>query len=59
MAMLRPLGIEKGKPFEPDERQRQILTDAALVGEAMAKTNSWDKRIEGPGFGTMRNGERS
>ena len=29
MAMLRPLGIEKGKPFQPDERQRAILEDAA------------------------------
>jgi hypothetical protein len=27
-AMLRPLGIEKGKPFKPDARQTRILTDA-------------------------------
>ncbi len=44
MAMLRPLGIEKGKPFKPDERQKKILTEAALVGEAMAKANDFDKR---------------
>ena len=44
MAMLRPLGIEKGKPFGPDERQKRILTEAALVGEAMAKANDFDKR---------------
>jgi hypothetical protein len=44
-AMLRPLGLEKGKPFEPDARQTQILTDAALVGEAMAKANSADRRF--------------
>jgi len=44
MAMLRPLGIEKGKPFRPDERQKKILTEAALVGEAMAKANDFDKR---------------
>ena len=36
-AMLRPLGLEKGKPFKPDARQTQILTEAALVGEAMAR----------------------
>jgi hypothetical protein len=36
-AMLRPLGLEKGKPFKPDARQTKILTEAALVGEAMAK----------------------
>jgi len=33
MAMLNPLGIEKGKPFKPDERQRAILEEAArMVG---------------------------
>ena len=44
LAMLKPLGIEKGKPFKPDERQTKILTEAALVGEAMAKANDFDKR---------------
>ena len=44
-AMLRPLGIEKGKPFNPDERQKKILTDAALVGEAMAKTSAFQNRM--------------
>lgn len=47
MAMLRPLGIEKGKPFHPDERQEKILAQAAFVGEAMAKANSFDKRFAG------------
>jgi hypothetical protein len=47
MAMLKPLGIEKGKPFNPDERQKQILTDAALVGEAMAKAIVFEKRMDG------------
>ena len=44
MAMLKPLGIEKGKPFKPNERQKKLLTEAALVGEAMAKANDFDKR---------------
>jgi hypothetical protein len=47
MAILKPLGIEKGKPFQPDARQKRILTEAALVGEAMAKANSFDKRFDG------------
>jgi len=47
VAMLRPLGIEKGKPFKPTARQKKILTDGALVGEAMAKANSFDKRFDG------------
>jgi len=46
-AMLRPLGLEKGKPFKPDARQTKILTDAALVGEAMAKANTSDRRFAG------------
>jgi hypothetical protein len=47
VAMLRPLGIEKGKPFNPDARQKKILTEAAFVGEAMAQANTFDKRFEG------------
>ena len=46
MAMLKPLGIEKGKPFKPTKRQRLILTQATLVGEAMAKANDFAKRME-------------
>ena len=46
-AMLRPLGIEPGKPFNPDARQSAILTDAAKVGELMARTNAFDKRLPG------------
>jgi hypothetical protein len=37
MAMLKPLGIEKGQPFEPDARQQAILEDAAVLGDAMAR----------------------
>lgn len=46
-AMLRPLGLEKGKPLKPDARQTKILIEAALVGEAMAKANSADRRFAG------------
>jgi hypothetical protein len=46
-AMLKPLGIEKGKPFEPGPRQKKLLRDAALVGEAMAKANTFERRFPG------------
>ena len=46
MAMLKPLGIEKGKPFNPNARQKEILTEAALVGEAMAKATTYEKRFD-------------
>ena len=47
MAMLMPLGIEKGKPFQPDARQTKILTEGAFVGEAMAKALAFDARVPG------------
>jgi hypothetical protein len=45
LGMLVPLGIEKGKAFNPDERQKKILTQAVQVGELMARTNAFDKRF--------------
>src|SRR5262245_34127440 len=48
MAQLRFLGIEKGKPFKPDDRQKKILEDGVIVGEAMTKANTTDKRVEPP-----------
>ena len=47
MAMLKPLRIEKGTAFEPDERQKKILKEGAHVGEAMAKANTFHKRFDG------------
>ena len=44
MGMLVPLGIEKGKLFNPTERQKKILTEAAQVGELMARANAYEKR---------------
>jgi hypothetical protein len=44
-AILRPLGLQKGKTFRPDARQTTILTEAVLVGEAMAKANSAYRRF--------------
>jgi hypothetical protein len=47
MAMLKPLGIESGKPVAPDARQKKILEEAATVGEAMAKTMDFRGRLPG------------
>jgi hypothetical protein len=47
LAMLRQLGIEKGRPFSPDERMRAILADASAAGELMAQANSFAKRFPG------------
>jgi hypothetical protein len=50
LAMLRQLGIEKGAPFEPDERLTQILTTASAAGELMAQANSFAKRFPGAAY---------
>ena len=47
LAMLRQLGIEKGKPFAPDKRQVKLLTAAAEAGELINKANTFDKRFAG------------
>jgi hypothetical protein len=35
------IGIVKGKPFNPDARMKQILTDAAAVGNAAGRMFNW------------------
>ena len=48
MAMLRPLGIEKGKPFQPDERQKSILLKGGVMGELMARNLQVNPRFAEP-----------
>jgi hypothetical protein len=48
MAMLKRVGIEKGKPFNPTPDQKKLLEEAAFVGEAMAKANDLAKRSTEP-----------
>jgi len=38
MGQLAEIGIVKGKPFSPDERMKRILSDAATIGSATART---------------------
>jgi hypothetical protein len=45
MAMIKPLGIEKGKPFAPDERQKRILEEGARLGHAMSQNLSFASRL--------------
>jgi hypothetical protein len=47
LATLVLLGIEKGRPFNPDAHQKRILEEASIVGELMARANSYSKRFEG------------
>ncbi|HRY24947.1 MAG TPA: DUF1254 domain-containing protein [Geminicoccaceae bacterium] len=38
------IGIEKGRPFAPDDRMKKILTEAATVGDATARTIAFHMR---------------
>ena len=42
--MLERLGIKRGEPFTPDDRQKKVLREAAVVGDAMARSLSYGKR---------------
>ena len=44
MGQLAAIGIVKGQPFEPDERMRRILEDAAAVGNATSRALFFDPR---------------
>ncbi len=55
MGDLAAIGIVKGKPFEPDERMRRILEDAAAVGSATSRALVFDAR-ESEGFGYYDDG---
>ncbi|MCU1481458.1 MAG: hypothetical protein JWQ19_2244 [Subtercola sp.] len=46
LAMLKQLGVEKGKPFAPDDRLQGILVKASAAGELMAQANTFVKRFE-------------
>jgi len=59
MAMLRPLGIMPGVKFNPTTEQKAIFEEAAIVGEAMARANSYEKRFEGARIWEGKYWERS
>jgi hypothetical protein len=42
--LLAAIGIEKGKPFAPDDRMRAILTEAAAVANATARVIAFRNR---------------
>ena len=43
--MLSAIGIEKGRPWNPDERMQRILAEAATVGSYMALATSYKTRL--------------
>ena len=47
------IGMEKGKPFAPDARMKNILTDAVAIANATARSLVWYPRVDG----TMKGAE--
>ena len=41
---MQAIGIEKGKPFNPDAKSKALLAEAARAGAAMARANSFASR---------------
>lgn len=46
LGLYASIGIQKGKPFAPDARMKGILTEAATVGDATARTINYRLRIK-------------
>ncbi len=46
LGLFASIGIEKGKPFEPDARMKRILTDAADIGAVTARAIAYKIRDE-------------
>ncbi|MFZ1539646.1 MAG: DUF1254 domain-containing protein [Chromatiaceae bacterium] len=44
LGLFASIGIQKGKPFNPDERMKKILTDAANIGAVTARTLAFEMR---------------
>ena len=44
---MQAIGIEKGKPFNPDEKTRALLSEAARLGGAMARANTYASAFPG------------
>jgi len=45
--MMASLGIVKGKPFNPDEKMKEILSKGALVGMNMAQALRFGDKLQG------------
>ena len=44
LGLFAAIGIEKGKPFNPDARMKKILTDAANIGAVTARATAFRVR---------------
>ena len=38
---MQSIGIEKGQPFQPDDKTKELLSEAARLGGAIARANTF------------------
>ena len=50
LGLFASIGIQKGKPFAPDDRMKKILTEAAAVGNATSRAMVFQTRLDGAYF---------
>ncbi|MNM92863.1 hypothetical protein D3C81_1052120 [compost metagenome] len=58
-SQMQAIGIEKGKPFNPDEKTKALLSDAARLGGAMARANTYASPSPGVFFYPDRKWQRT
>ena len=46
LGLLASVGIEKGKPFAPDQRMKKIITESVAVGNATARAIVFKSRLK-------------
>ncbi|MDX8451613.1 DUF1254 domain-containing protein [Mesorhizobium sp. VK9D] len=47
LGLFASVGIQKGKPFKPDERMKKLLVEAVAVGNATARALVFRPRLDG------------
>jgi hypothetical protein len=47
LGLLKAIGVERGRRFEPDERMRALLAEGLEIGDAIAKANAYACRLDG------------
>ena len=56
---MQAIGIEKGKPFAPDEKTKALLSEAARLGGAIARANTYARRRRASTTTPTASGRRS
>ena len=55
-SQMQAIGIEKGKPFNPDDKTKALLQEAARLGGAIARANTYASSAPGVFYYRTGNG---